>query len=71
MISPNKVRVSLTLPTYRLFTESQVVTHKDTKLYKPSLKNDFITRLSLRPPELMSCVDMVGKYYRWFHVTSN
>eukprot|EP00957_Ditylum_brightwellii_P075490 5737779-Ditylum_brightwellii.AAC.1 len=55
----------------KLFTEGQTVTHKDMQLYRTSCKIDLITRFSLRPPELMSIVDMVGKYYRWFNVSSN
>ena len=31
---------------------------------------DLITRFSLRPPGLMTIVDMVGKYYGWFNVSS-
>ena len=27
-------------------------------------------KFSLRPPELMTIVDTVGKYYRWFNVSS-
>ena len=44
--------------------------HEDMQLYKTSCKLDPITRFSLRPPELMTIFDMVGKYYRWFNVSS-
>ena len=40
------------------------------QLYRTSSKVDLITRFSLRPPELLSIVDMVGKYFRWFHISS-
>ena len=40
------------------------------KLYKTSSKVYLITIFSLRPPEFITIVDMVGKYYRWFNVSS-
>ena len=40
------------------------------QLYKTSRKLYLITRFILRRPELMTIVDMVGKYYRWFNVSS-
>ena len=40
------------------------------QLYKNSYKLYPITRFSLRPPELMKIVYMVGKYYIWFNVSS-
>ena len=40
------------------------------QLYKDSIKVNKITQFSLRPPELLNCVDMVGKYYRWFDISS-
>ena len=39
------------------------------QLYNNYCKIDPITRFSLRPPELMIIVDMVGKYYKWFNVS--
>ena len=59
---PNEFRQLLS--TNRHFTEQQSATHEDIKLYKTSFKLDIIARFSLRPPELMTIVDMVGKYYR-------
>ena len=44
--------------------------HEDMQLYKTSCKLDIITRSSLRPPDFMTIVDMVGKYYRWSNVSS-
>ena len=40
------------------------------QLYKTSCRLDLITRFILRPPELMTIVDMIGKYYRWFNISS-
>ena len=40
------------------------------QLYKTSFKLYLITRFRLRPPELMIIFYMVGKYYRWFNVSS-
>ena len=40
------------------------------QLYKTFCKLYLIKRFSLRPPELIKFVDMVGKYYRWFNVLS-
>ena len=40
------------------------------QLYNNYYKLDLITRFSLKTPELMTIVDMVGKYYRWFNVSS-
>ena len=40
------------------------------QLYKIYFKLDLITIFSLRPPEFMTIVDMVGKYYIWFNVSS-
>ena len=44
--------------------------HEDKHLYYTSLKLYPFTRFSLSPPELMKIVGMVGKYYRWFNVSS-
>ena len=52
------------------FYESQSETHKDRQLYNTYFKPDQITIFSLRPPEFMTIVDMVGKYYIWFNVSS-
>ena len=58
------------LSTNRHFSESQSAAHEDMHLYKTSFKLDPITIFSLRSPELMRTADMVGKYYRWFNVSS-
>ena len=68
--SPNSLRDEILSCPHRLFTDGQTVTHKDMQLYRTSCKIDLITRFSIRPPELMTIVDMVGKYYRWFNVSS-
>ena len=39
------------------------------QLYKTSFIRDIFTIFSLRPPELMKIIDMVGKYYLWFNVS--
>ena len=52
------------------FSESQSAMHEEMKLYKTSCRIDQITRFSPSPPELMTIVDMVGKYYRCFNVSS-
>ena len=52
------------------YSESQSATHKDMQLYKTSCKIDLIMIFSLRSPELTTIVNMVGKYYRWFNVSS-
>ena len=39
-------------------------------LHRKSVRLDNITQFSLRPPELRECIDMVGKYYRWFNVAT-
>ena len=44
--------------------------HKDMQLYKTYLKIYLITIFILRPPEFMTIVDMVVKYYIWFNVSS-
>ena len=58
------------LQEHRHFTQKQQEVHEDMELYKDSVKVDKITQFSLRPPELLNCVDMVGKYYRWFDISS-
>ena len=66
--SPNELRLSISTNFH--FSESQYAMHEDMHLYKTSCKLDPITIFSLKPPELMTIVDMVGKYYRWFNVSS-
>ena len=66
--SPNELRQYLSTNCH--FYESKSVTHKDMQFYKTSFKLYLITRFSLSPPELMTIVDMVGKYYRWLNVSS-
>ena len=51
-------------------SEIQSVVHEDMQLYNTSCNLDPITIFSLRPPKLMTIVDMVGKYYRWLKVSS-
>ena len=58
------------LSTNRHFSESQSATHKDMQLYNTSCKLDIIMIFSLRSPELMTIVNMVGKYYGSFNVSS-
>ena len=56
-------------PVYCQFTINQFATYKDIQLNRTSWNLDKITHFSLRPPELLP-IDMVGKYYRWFHISS-
>ena len=58
------------LSCQRQFTENQIGTHKDIHLLKSHCRVDKITQFSLRPPEIMTLVDMVGKYFRWFEISS-
>ena len=44
--------------------------HKEMQLLKILFKLDIITIFSLMPLQLMTIVDMVGNYYRWFNVSS-
>lgn len=64
--NPNEIRSSL--QDWRKFTPSQVETLFDMMNNKKSAKLDKITQFGLRPPELCSLFDMVGKFYRWFEV---
>ena len=65
--TPDELRQSLS--TNRHISESQYAMHEDMQLYKTSCKLDLITRF-IRPPEFMTIVDMVGKYYLWFNLSS-
>ena len=66
--SPNELRQYLS--TNRHLSEIQPETYKDMQLYKTSFNLDLITIFSLRPPELMTIVEAVGKYYWWSNVSS-
>ena len=68
--SPNIIPEDCGLQGKRLFNDSQVATFTDMQLNRNSVKVDMITLFSLRPPELVRIVDMVGNYLRWFHVAS-
>ena len=61
VIFPNELIQLLSINFH--FIESQSVMHEDMQLYKTSFKLDLITIFSLKPPELMTIVDMVGKHY--------
>ena len=37
-------------------------------IQQSGMRYDKITQFSLRPPEIKSCIGMVGDYYRWFNV---
>ena len=63
----NESRQSIS--TNHHFPERKSATHEDMQLYKNSCKLYLIMRFSLRPTELMTVVDIVGKYYRWFNVS--
>lgn len=57
------------LPMNRLFTVPQIETYEDMFMNRKSSRVDKITRFSMRPPELLKIVDMVGMYFRWFHIS--
>ena len=52
------------------YSESQSAVHEDMQLHNTSFNLDQITIFSIGLPELMTIVYMVGKYYRWFNVSS-
>ena len=63
----NNVRKSNTLTEWRKFTNSQLIILEEHNLSLPS-SMDKISEFSVRPPELCSCFDQVGNYYRWFYI---
>ena len=54
------------LPQWRQHTANELLTFDDLKQTKLSI--DKISQFSLRPPEFRSTIDMVGNYFRWFHI---
>jgi len=62
----NGLRMALDLPQWRTFTNNQLMVIEDFKSTNSGI--DKITEFSLRPPELRDVFNMVGKYFRWFHI---
>ena len=63
----NNARNELSLVNYRQFTSNQLLILSEEKKQKIKVY-DKISEFSIRPPELRSCFDMVGNYYRWFKI---
>ena len=61
----NNIRLSIDIPEWRNFTDNQLLVLKETQTLKRS-KTDKISEFSVRPPELRSCFDQIGNFYRWF-----
>lgn len=59
---------TLTQFDWRHATEYQNVLLGDISLRSSTKKIDTVTQFSLRPPELLRVCDMVGSYFRWFHI---
>lgn len=55
---------------WRQVSDNQRVIMSDVK-FRNTTRVDTITQFSLRPPELKYVCDMVGYYFRWFHVSNN
>ena len=66
--SPNELRQLLSTNLH--FSEIKYAKKEDMQLYKTYCKLYLITIFSLRPPELITIVDIVGKYYGWLNVSS-
>lgn len=58
------------LSRFRQFSQHQIDVYRDMHLHRKSVQIDKITQFSLRPPELRGCIDMDGKYFRWFNVST-
>ena len=63
----NNARKELLLQAYRQFTKKQLLILSEEKKQKTKVM-DKISEFSIRPPELLSCFDQVGNYYRWFKI---
>jgi hypothetical protein len=63
----NNARIEHEVPQWRRFTDSQLLILRENKASnRASL--DMISAFSIRVPELSSCFDKVGSYYRWFKI---
>lgn len=60
-------REQLFLPEWRHFTHHQLLILQESQKDGSSYM-DKIAEFSVRPPELCSCFDKVGNYYRWFKI---
>ena len=63
----NNARIQHELPQWRRFTDSQLLILRENKASNCS-SLDRISAFSIRAPELSSCFDKVGSYYRWFKI---
>ena len=63
----NNSWIGLELPDWCTFTNNQLLILWENKAsYHSSF--DRITEFSIQDPELSSCFDQVGNYYRWFKI---
>ena len=63
----NNARLQLSLSQWRCFTDTQLLILSENEAVGPS-KLDRISEFSIRPPELFTCFDQFGNYYRWFRI---
>ena len=63
----NNVWIEIELPEWCTFTNKQLLILQENKVSDHS-SFDRITEFSIRAPELSSCFDQVGNYYRWFKI---
>ena len=61
------IRRNKNFPRNRLFTNSQLLIMNGAKNSNISL--DKISIFGIRCPELLQIIDMVGNYFRWFHIS--
>ena len=64
----NNIRKEKNLPEWRNFTDNQMLILKEHETLNRST-TDRISEFSVRPPELLSCFDTIGNFYRWFHIS--
>ena len=65
-LSTNTRRQIRYLPEWRKHTSNQITTYTDLKQSRVII--DKISQFSMRPPEFLNIIDMVGNYYRWFFI---
>ena len=65
-LSTNTHRQIRYLPEWRKHTSNQITTYTDLKQSRVII--DKISQFSMRPPEFLNIIDMVGNYYRWFFI---
>ena len=65
-LSTNTNRQIRDLPEWRKHISNQITTYTDLKQSRVII--DKISQFSMRPPEFLNIIDMVGNYYRWFFI---